>query len=140
MKIVKGSGSPDAGLSAPRSCRRGSDQQPLLHCPVQGAVEYDVDASYRGPTEPRVFLSLLFLQPPILQQVLVELLNLPAGEFVQLDTPNPGDGVFLHGPAVVACCGRADVSLAVGPLLGHHSPLLCRRASQALRFSSSSKE
>lgn len=41
-----------------------------------------MDASHRRPAEPRLFLSLLFPCSPVLQQVLVELLDLPAGELM----------------------------------------------------------
>ena len=90
-----------------------SDQQSLFHCPVQGTVKHDVDAPYRGAAEAWAFLPLHFPQPPILKKVLVQLLDLPAGELVELDGSNPGDGVFLHGPAVIASRRGADVEFGV---------------------------
>lgn len=62
-----------------------ADQQPFLHCPVQGTVEHGVDAPHGRATETGLLFPLLFPRSSVLQQVLVELLNLPAGELVEFD-------------------------------------------------------
>lgn len=48
-----------------------------------------MDALRRGAAETGGLLSLLFPEPPVFKQVLVQILNLPAGELVQLDISNP---------------------------------------------------
>ena len=48
-----------------------------------------MDALHRRAAETGGLLSLLFPEPPVFKQVLVQILNLPAGELVQLDISNP---------------------------------------------------
>lgn len=72
-----------------------------------------MDAPHRGPAETRVLSPLLFPEPPILQQVFVELLNLPAGELVQLDGPDSRNGVLLDPSFVVPCRRGTDARLGV---------------------------
>lgn len=51
-------------------------------------------ATHRRAAELGLLLPLLFLQSPIFQQVLVRLLNLSVGEFVQLAMADAGDRVI----------------------------------------------
>lgn len=69
-------------------------------------------ATHRRAAELGLLLPLLFLQSPIFQQVLVRLLNLSVGEFVQLAMADAGDRVFLHGSSVVSRYGGPDLGLA----------------------------
>ena len=89
-----------------------ADQQPFLHRPVQGTVGHGVDTPYRGTAETG-FFPLLFPRPPAFQQVLVELLNLPTGELVQLDGSDPWDGILLNSSFVVPCGRWPDAGFGV---------------------------
>ena len=61
----------------------------------------------------RLLAFLTFPQPAVFLKAFIQLLNLPAGELVQLDVPNPGDGVQLDTPPVVFRRGRTDIGLCV---------------------------
>ena len=88
-------------------------EQPFFHCPVQGVVEHHVDTPNGTAAQARLLAFLAFPQSAIPLQVFIQLLNLPAGELVQLDLPNPGDGVQLDTPPIVFRRSGADIGLGV---------------------------
>ena len=58
--------------------------QPLLHSPVQGTVEHQMDAAHSGGAQALV-LVLSDVYSATLQQLLVELLQVPGGQLLQFD-------------------------------------------------------
>ena len=66
--------------------------QPLLHSPVQGTVEHQMDAAHSGGAQALV-LVLSDVYSATLQQLLVELLQVPGGQLLQFDAADAGDSV-----------------------------------------------
>ena len=90
-----------------------AEDEPLLHSPVQGVVEHHVDATDSGAAESRLLAFLGFAKPTIFHQVFVELLDVPAGEFVQFDAADPGDDVQFDITLIRPCRSGPDIGLGV---------------------------
>lgn len=86
--------------------------QPLLHSPVQGTVEHQMDAAHSGGAQALV-LVLSDVYSATLQQLLVELLQVPGGQLLQFDAADAGDGVVLNDQLVAVGYGGADIGLGV---------------------------
>ena len=86
-----------------------AQDQPLLHRPVQGIVKHHVDAPDGTVAQSRLLAPLGFSKSPVLLEVLVHLLDLPAGEFLQLDFSDPGNDMGFNTTVIVVCGCRADI-------------------------------
>ena len=72
-----------------------------------------MDASYCGAAQAGVAVAALCVDPAMLHQVLVHLLQIPGGQLFQLDLSDAGDGVGFNHQLVAVCCGLPDVGLGV---------------------------
>ena len=92
---------------------RVSGDQPFFDRSLEGAVECEVNASDRGTAQTWVAFATAFLDSAVFHQVLVELLQIPGGQLVEFNLPNPWDRVGFDNQLVAVCCGWPDVGLGV---------------------------
>ncbi len=92
--------------------------EPLLHRPLKGAVEHEVDAADGGAAETGIAVTAFCVHPAMLHQIFVHLLQIPGGQFFQLDLSDAGDGVGFDHQLVAVCCGLPDVGLGVQVIPG----------------------
>lgn len=89
--------------------------QPLLHSPVQGTVEHQMDAAHSGGAQALV-LVLSDVYSATLQQLLVELLQVPGGQLLQFDAADAGDSVVLNDQLVAVGYGETLIQQYGGEL------------------------
>ena len=111
--------------------------EPLLHRPLKGAVEHEVDAADGGTAQTGALI-LPNVDPSTLHQVFVELLEVAGGQFGELDLTDPRDGIGFDHQLVAVCCGKADVGFGVevvpGAEPGGYGVLLCTDYVQVFSF------
>ena len=62
--------------------------EPLLHCPFECAVEHEVDAADCGAAETGIAVAAPMVDTAMLHQILVELLEIPGGQFFEFNFSN----------------------------------------------------
>ena len=68
-----------------------SQDQPLLDRTIQGIVEHHVYAPHCTVAKPRLLALLGFPKSPVLLEILVEFLDVPTGELLQLNFSDSGN-------------------------------------------------
>ena len=72
-----------------------------------------MDASDSAVTQPWMLTFLGFSQSSVLLEVLVHLLDLPAGELVQFVITDSRDHMLFDPQTIAVRCGGADVGLGI---------------------------
>ena len=83
---------------------RVPQDQALLDCPFQGAVQHEVQTPNRGAAEPRIAMTALAVDTPILHQLLVELLEIVGSQLGELYIADAGNRVLLDHQLIAICC------------------------------------
>lgn len=87
--------------------------QAFLDRLFKGTVEHQVDASDGGAAQAGIAMAAPLVHPAMLHQIFVELLQVAGGQLLQLDLPDPRDGVGFDHQLVAVCRGLPDVRQGV---------------------------
>ena len=92
---------------------RIAQDQAFFDRSLEGVVQHQVKASHGRAAEPRIAMTTLAVDTPILHQLLVELLQVVRGQLGELDIADAGDRVLLDHELVTVGCGNPYVWLCV---------------------------